>query len=68
MYDGTTNASVNRNVGEFGGVSPVEVAALIRRANQMRTAVLAEMIASAVAGPVLRYRGWKAKRAAMREL
>lgn len=68
MYDGTNYASVTKNTGEFGAISHVEVADLIRRANQMRTAYLAEMIAGALAAPVLRYRSWKAKRAAMREL
>src|SRR5262245_3936212 len=68
MYDGTNPASVTKNTGEFGAISQLEVAEMVRRANQMRTAMMGEMIADMVAAPVLRYRAWKTQRVAMREL
>jgi len=68
MYDGTNSTAVTKNVGEFGAVSPVEIAEMVRQANQMRAAVIGEAIADVVAGTVLRYRRWKTTHAAIREL
>jgi len=73
MYDGTKFTSVSKTSGEISDrfdtrISPEQVDELVRRAHQMRAAVIGEFIATLVAGPVLRYRQWKDTRAAVREL
>jgi uncharacterized protein YjiS (DUF1127 family) len=73
MYDGTNFTPVRQDskriAGGFDGrVTPEQIDALVRQANRMRAAVIGEMIANLVAGPVLRYRQWKNTRIAVREL
>jgi uncharacterized protein YjiS (DUF1127 family) len=73
MYDGTNYASVNKISGETAGreatrISPEQVDELVRRAQEMRAAAIAAFVADLIAKPVLRYRKWKATRAAVREL
>jgi uncharacterized protein YjiS (DUF1127 family) len=73
MYDGTNHASVSRNSPAAQDlaaprVTPEQIDAIVRRAQQMRAAAIGAWVADLVAKPALRYRQWRAARAAVREL
>lgn len=74
MPDGTTFASVRTTPAiatgtiDFTPASPADIHAIVRQAQQMRAAAIGELVASLVAGPVLRFRAWRETRATVTEL
>jgi len=73
MLDGTTYSSVRETQSPtttyaFRSVSPDEINALVREAQQMRAAVIGNAIAGVIAALVIRYRNWSEHRKTVYEL